>query len=175
VVAQAHEVVRELIRPGLTTLDLDRAVEEFLTKQNAIPAFQRVSRVSCVDLRLGERGCRTRDSQAKMWSCRKDPSSAWILVPLWTASVATVPGRIQWVKLIPRRSFCSRPQRKPCLKALSRPGSVTAFLTSPMLYKCVQKNKDFLLSGTSSDTESGVRCTKHHKFRILDLPEGVPG
>jgi methionyl aminopeptidase len=29
-----------LIRPGLTTLDLDRAVEEFLTKQNAIPAFK---------------------------------------------------------------------------------------------------------------------------------------
>src|SRR5690554_6136571 len=40
VVAQAHEVVRDLIRPGLTTLDLDRAVEEFLTKQNAIPAFK---------------------------------------------------------------------------------------------------------------------------------------
>ena len=39
-VAQAHEVVRDLIRPGLTTLDLDRAVEEFLTKQNAIPAFK---------------------------------------------------------------------------------------------------------------------------------------
>jgi len=40
VVAQAHELVRELVRPGLTTLDLDRAVEEFLIKQDAIPAFK---------------------------------------------------------------------------------------------------------------------------------------
>ena len=40
VVAQAHELVRELIRPGVTTLDLDRAVEEFLLRQNAIPAFK---------------------------------------------------------------------------------------------------------------------------------------
>lgn len=40
VVAQAHALVRELIRPGLTTLDLDRAVDEFLVKQNAIPAFK---------------------------------------------------------------------------------------------------------------------------------------
>ena len=40
VVAQAHELVRELIKPGVTTLDLDRAVEEFILKQNAIPAFK---------------------------------------------------------------------------------------------------------------------------------------
>ncbi len=40
VVAQAHELVRELIQPGLSTLDLDRAVEEFLVKKNAIPAFK---------------------------------------------------------------------------------------------------------------------------------------
>ena len=40
VVAQAHALVGELIRPGISTLDLDRAVEEFLLKQNAIPAFK---------------------------------------------------------------------------------------------------------------------------------------
>jgi methionyl aminopeptidase len=40
VVAQAHELVRELVRPGATTLDLDRAIEEFILKQNAIPAFK---------------------------------------------------------------------------------------------------------------------------------------
>ncbi|NMB02470.1 MAG: type I methionyl aminopeptidase [Firmicutes bacterium] len=40
VVAQAHELVREMIRPGITTLELDRAVEDFLVKQNAIPAFK---------------------------------------------------------------------------------------------------------------------------------------
>ena len=40
VVAQANELVRELVRPGATTLDLDRAIEEFILKQNAIPAFK---------------------------------------------------------------------------------------------------------------------------------------
>jgi len=40
VVAQAHALVRELVKPGVTTLALDRAVEEFLLKQNAIPAFK---------------------------------------------------------------------------------------------------------------------------------------
>lgn len=40
VVAQAHELVRSLVRPGATTWDLDQAVEEFLLKQNAIPAFK---------------------------------------------------------------------------------------------------------------------------------------
>ena len=39
VVAQAHALVRELVKPGITTWDLDRAVEEFLLKQNAVPAF----------------------------------------------------------------------------------------------------------------------------------------
>lgn len=40
VVAQAHELVQSLVRPGATTWDLDQAVEEFLLKQNAIPAFK---------------------------------------------------------------------------------------------------------------------------------------
>lgn len=40
VVAQAHTLVQELIRPGITTWELDQAVEEFLLKQNAIPAFK---------------------------------------------------------------------------------------------------------------------------------------
>ncbi len=40
VVARAHELVREMIRPGITTLQLDQAVEEFLRKENAVPAFK---------------------------------------------------------------------------------------------------------------------------------------
>jgi methionyl aminopeptidase len=32
--------VRELVKPGITTWDLDQAVEEFLLKQNAVPAFK---------------------------------------------------------------------------------------------------------------------------------------
>ncbi len=40
VVAEAHALVRELVKPGITTWDLDQAVEEFLLKQNAVPAFK---------------------------------------------------------------------------------------------------------------------------------------
>ena len=40
VVAQAHALVRELVKPGITTWDLNEAVEEFLLKQNAVPAFK---------------------------------------------------------------------------------------------------------------------------------------
>lgn len=40
VVAEAHALVRELVKPGITTWDLDQAVEEFLLKQNAAPAFK---------------------------------------------------------------------------------------------------------------------------------------
>ncbi len=40
VVAQAHALVREIVKPGITTLALDRAVEEFLRKREAIPAFK---------------------------------------------------------------------------------------------------------------------------------------
>ncbi|HHY10121.1 MAG TPA: type I methionyl aminopeptidase [Firmicutes bacterium] len=40
VVAQAHELVRDMIKPGVTTLELDTAVENFLLSQGAIPAFK---------------------------------------------------------------------------------------------------------------------------------------
>lgn len=40
VVAQAHELVRERLRPGVTTGDIDRWVEEFLQQQGATPAFK---------------------------------------------------------------------------------------------------------------------------------------
>lgn len=39
-VALAHELVRENIKPGVTTKELDQLVEEFLKSQNAIPTFK---------------------------------------------------------------------------------------------------------------------------------------
>jgi len=39
-VAQSHELVRKNIKPGVTTKELDRLVEEFLRSQNAIPTFK---------------------------------------------------------------------------------------------------------------------------------------
>lgn len=40
VVAQAHQLVQEHLRPGITTEMLDRLVEEFILSQNAVPAFK---------------------------------------------------------------------------------------------------------------------------------------
>lgn len=40
VVAQAHELVRERLRPGVTTADIDGWVEEFFRQQGAVPAFK---------------------------------------------------------------------------------------------------------------------------------------
>lgn len=40
VVAQGHELVRERLRPGITTADLDGWIEGFLQRQGAVPAFK---------------------------------------------------------------------------------------------------------------------------------------
>lgn len=39
-VAQAHELVKQNIKPGITTGELDRIVEDFLRSQNSIPTFK---------------------------------------------------------------------------------------------------------------------------------------
>lgn len=39
-VAQSHELVRKHIKPGITTIELDQIVEDFLKSQNAIPTFK---------------------------------------------------------------------------------------------------------------------------------------
>ncbi len=39
-VAQAHEVVREMLRPGITTAEIDRRVEAFIRAHDAIPSFK---------------------------------------------------------------------------------------------------------------------------------------
>lgn len=39
-VAQSHELVRKHIKPGVTTKELDRLVEDFLRSNNAIPTFK---------------------------------------------------------------------------------------------------------------------------------------
>jgi len=40
IVAEAHELVREAVRPGITTKELDRITEEHILKRGAIPAFK---------------------------------------------------------------------------------------------------------------------------------------
>lgn len=40
IVAAAHDKLREAIKPGVTTLELDRIAEEFIRKNNAIPSFK---------------------------------------------------------------------------------------------------------------------------------------
>jgi len=40
VVAETHAFLKKLIRPGITTKELDQAAEEFILSHNAIPAFK---------------------------------------------------------------------------------------------------------------------------------------
>lgn len=39
-VAKSHELVKQYIKPGITTKELDQIVEDFLRSQNAIPTFK---------------------------------------------------------------------------------------------------------------------------------------
>jgi methionyl aminopeptidase len=39
VVAMAHELIREAVKPGVTTQELDRIAEDYIRKQHAIPSF----------------------------------------------------------------------------------------------------------------------------------------
>jgi methionyl aminopeptidase len=40
IVAGAHELVKKYVRPGISTLELDKIVEEYIRSCNAIPAFK---------------------------------------------------------------------------------------------------------------------------------------
>ncbi|GMQ58005.1 type I methionyl aminopeptidase [Vallitalea sediminicola] len=40
IVAGAHELLESMIKPGISTFDLDKAAEEFIRSKNAIPSFK---------------------------------------------------------------------------------------------------------------------------------------
>ncbi|MCT4686297.1 type I methionyl aminopeptidase [Vallitalea sp.] len=40
IVAGAHELLESMIKPGISTFDLDKAAEEFIRSRNAIPSFK---------------------------------------------------------------------------------------------------------------------------------------
>ena len=40
IVAEALEALKSLVKPGVTTRELDRAAEEFIRSRNSIPAFK---------------------------------------------------------------------------------------------------------------------------------------
>lgn len=42
IAAECHQIMRELVKPGITTLEIDRACEDHIRKQGAVPAFQGV-------------------------------------------------------------------------------------------------------------------------------------
>lgn len=42
IAAECHQIMRELAKPGVTTLEIDRACEDHIRRQGAIPAFQGV-------------------------------------------------------------------------------------------------------------------------------------
>ena len=40
IVAETHDEVRKAIRPGISTLELDKIAEKYIKSQGAIPAFK---------------------------------------------------------------------------------------------------------------------------------------
>ncbi len=40
IVAEIHQLLREMVRPGITTMDLERVAEEETLKRGAVPAFK---------------------------------------------------------------------------------------------------------------------------------------
>ena len=42
VVWEAHQIAKGLVRPGITTGEIDQAVEEFFLEKNVIPLFKGV-------------------------------------------------------------------------------------------------------------------------------------
>ena len=39
---QAHQIAADLVRPGITTGEIDAAIDKFFAEQNAIPLFKGV-------------------------------------------------------------------------------------------------------------------------------------
>ena len=44
IVARTHQVLKEHIKPGITTLELDRIAEEYIRSQGATPSFKGLDR-----------------------------------------------------------------------------------------------------------------------------------
>ncbi len=54
VVARTLSVLKEAVRPGITTAELDAIAEREIRAAGAVPSFLGLLRVSRVDLHLGE-------------------------------------------------------------------------------------------------------------------------
>lgn len=42
IAAECHQIMRDMVKPGVTTAEIDRACEQHIRKQGAVPAFQGV-------------------------------------------------------------------------------------------------------------------------------------
>ena len=89
ITAAARAYAGELVKPGVTTHEIDRAVEHFIRKQGAVPSFLHYNGYPasvCVSVNdeiiHGIPGKRV---------LQEATSSAWTWAPFWTASTATAP------------------------------------------------------------------------------------
>ena len=62
ITAQARELAGKLVRPGVTTLEIDTAVRKFIEGQGARPSFLNYNGFPRLRLHLGERRGHPRDS-----------------------------------------------------------------------------------------------------------------
>ncbi len=145
VVAQAHEVVRQLIRPGISTWELDRKVEEFLLEQNAVPAFKGYHGFPasiCASINeVVVHGIPDKEAVLQEGTIISVDIGAFV-----DGFAETAPGLILWVKSTLRPGFCWRLQRQHFLRASNGPEWAIASPISPTLCKDVLKNRVFLWS-----------------------------
>ena len=103
VVWQAHQIAAALVRPGVTTGEIDAAVERFFDDRGAIPAVQGRARqgpLSGGHLHLGQRRSGARHPRHRAcWP--KGTSSASTPAASSTAGAATRPSRIPVGKIEP--------------------------------------------------------------------------
>ena len=172
IVAGAHALVGKMIKPGVTTQELDHAVEQYIREADAIPTFKGYGGFPnsiCASInevvvhgipekrRLQDGDIISIDIGATYQGYVGDAAV--------THGVGTISDEAEKLIRITRESF---------IKALPMPGRAIACLIFPMLFRNMLKKMAFRLSATMSDTALANRCTKIHRYLIMGQRDVVP-
>ena len=130
ILAACHREIKTMVKPGVTTHEIDQFVEKFLKQHGATPeqkgykgyAFATCASVNDVICHGFPSSAPSKDGDIVTIDMVVN-LNGWLADSAWSIRSATSPSR--------RRS-CSRSPRLRCTKASSRPSSATAWATCPM-------------------------------------------
>ena len=167
IVARAHELVANMIRPGITTAQIDCAVEEFLVKNGAIPAFkgyQGYPATVCASVDEVVVHGIPNDEVLKEGSIIGVDIGAFVDGfcgdSAWTYPVGSVTDEVKKLLEVTEKALFAGIEQAIIGNRLSDISNAS---------KQLLKKMDFLWSETLSVMESAERCTKIHRFRILTI------